>query len=81
MKRSIHDLADPAFTTEPIPAAERKRREREAKAAVGLVRMELWAHPADRAEIQAFAEALQAERDKLEAVARVKFGPLPPPTQ
>lgn len=43
-------------------AANRKRRQRAAKRAAGQKPLEVWAHPDDRGEILAFAEAMRAQR-------------------
>lgn len=44
--------------------AERQRTLRQARTAAGLVRLEIWAHPADHAPIKAFAAKVQRRREK-----------------
>ncbi len=45
-------------------AAERKRKERERKAELGLVRRDVWAHPGDWPEIRTLEEKLKKKREK-----------------
>lgn len=45
-------------------AAERKRKERERKAELGLVRRDVWAHPDDWPEIRELEKRLQKDREK-----------------
>jgi len=44
--------------------AERQRTLRQNRTAAGLVRLELWAHPADHAQIKAYAAKLQHRRER-----------------
>lgn len=54
------------MTTKTV--AERQRTLRQNRTAAGLVRLELWAHPADHAQIKAYAAKMQRKREKGRAV-------------
>jgi Fic family protein len=45
-------------------AAERKQRERDRKAELGLVRRDVWAHPDDWPQIRELEQALMAGRER-----------------
>lgn len=50
-------------TTQPTKtAAERKREERDRRRAEGLVRLELWLHPDDHAQVKKLAALLTHQR-------------------
>lgn len=40
-----------------------KAKQREARKQAGFIRVEVWAHPDDAAEIKALAKKLEAERE------------------
>jgi len=48
-----------------LSAAERKRKERERKAELGLVRRDVWAHPDDWPKIRELEKKFQKNRLKL----------------
>lgn len=50
------------------PDKDRQAAARKRKAAAGLVRLELWAHPEDRPAIVAYAERLAKRREKGKAL-------------
>ncbi|MCR4301606.1 MAG: hypothetical protein NUV51_08340 [Sulfuricaulis sp.] len=51
--------------------AERQRTLRQARTAAGLVRLELWAHPADHAALKAEAAKMARRRAKPAQATRV----------
>lgn len=51
----------------PSTVAERNAKLRARRAALGLVRVEFWCHPADRARLMAYAERLRKARDRATA--------------
>ena len=60
----------PAFVAMPKTTSERVQAMRAARDALGLKRLELYAHPEDWPAIKALAERLQRKRAKLLAPPR-----------
>ncbi len=68
-----------AGVTAPKPSAPRVAALRERRAALGLVRLELWVRPADVRPIRQFAATLNAPKNPAEH-APGRVNPLPPTT-